>query len=259
MERFKAIREAHEKFGLSGLMDSHHYGWHDGVVADLAKEAFTEENDVSGLEAQLYRIAVRRLGAEAAPKALAAWRDWSEAMKLHPADSCDQYGPLRVGPSFPFTLSGEELPKKPKGKWMFLRKDYALPLWRFPAMQELAQRELFLWDRGISAMYEAADAASPDRRSAVRMEAALGRFCAASVRTMLNFRDFRKAAADGDAAAMTAAIARERENVRSAIPLFDENPSIGREPTMGIVADREHMEWKLRQLDEKERQILSAP
>ncbi len=258
LDRFRAIREAHEKFGLAGLMDSHHYGWHDGVVADLAKEAFTVENAASGLEAQLYRIAVRRLGAEAAPKALAAWRDWSEAMRLHPADSCDQYGPLRVGPSFPFTMPGEELPKKPKGKWMFLRKDYALPLWRFPAMQELAQREISLWERGISAMDEAAEAASADCRRAVRMEAALGRFCAASVRTMLNFRDFRKAAAASNVVDMVAAIARERENVRSAIPLFDENPSIGREPTMGVVADREHMEWKLRQLDDKERQIVSA-
>ena len=255
LERFRALRAAQGTYGLAGLMDSHHFGWNPGVVAELAKEAFTRENSDADVDARLFDIAARRFGREAAPKVLAAWRDWSEAMRLHAADSCDQYGPLRVGPSYPFTFPGEALPPKPSGKWMFLRKDYQLPLWRFPAMQELARRELELWERGIATMEAALVDVPAAKHEAARRQIGLGRYCAATVRTMILFRDFHKGAVEKDPKAMLAAIAEERANVAALIPVLEADPTLGREPTMGVVTDRTHLEWKLRQLDGKEKEI----
>ena len=44
-------------------------------------------------------------------------------------------------------------------------------------------------------------------------------------------------------------IAKEEiENVKDTIPLVEYDSSLGYEPSMDYVADREHLEWKIRQL-----------
>ena len=40
----------------------------------------------------------------------------------------------------------------------------------------------------------------------------------------------------------------EIANVRQTLPLVDADSALGYEPSMDYVADREHLEWKIRQL-----------
>lgn len=255
LERFKALRRAHDQYGLSGLMDSHHFGWHPGVIAELAKECFTAENSDGDLEARLQDIAARRFGKKAASKVLQAWCDWSEAMRLHSANSFDQYGPLRVGPSYPFTRPGEPRPPKPRGMWAFLQKEYWMPKGSLLALQELAKRELDLWTCGIRKLQESLDIVPSSRREAAKRHIALGQFCAASVRTMINAREFYRGALEKDNSVMLEAIAAEERNVRESIPVLEQDSTLGREPAMGIVVDGEHLRWKLDQLNEERSRI----
>ena len=269
-DRYRALGEARRRYGLSGLMDSHHFGWSPGFVSDLAKACFTEENAGRNCDDMLAEIASRRFGAEAVPTVLAAWKDWSEAMRLHSANAFDQYGPLRVGPSYPLTRPGETRPAKPKGKWLFLWPSYFVPEWRIAPLQELAARELALWRRGNDRIAAAVASLPSARRDAVTRLLGVGRLCAASVRTMINARDYYRHAlklqdAKSDvtvrataAAAMRKVLDDEAENVKAALPVVEADPTLGREPVMGVVVDRLHLEWKLRQLDDQ-RRFLDGP
>ena len=42
---------------------------------------------------------------------------------------------------------------------------------------------------------------------------------------------------------------KEKGNTISAIPLVEADSSIGYEPTMGYMADKWHLEWKLRHME----------
>ena len=47
----------------------------------------------------------------------------------------------------------------------------------------------------------------------------------------------------------------EEANVRAAIPVAERDSSLGWEPTMFYVSDRPNLEWKLRQIDDKRRDL----
>ena len=49
----------------------------------------------------------------------------------------------------------------------------------------------------------------------------------------------------------------EEANVRETIPLVEADSSLGWEPSMFYVADREHLEWKLRQLGDARMAVSS--
>ena len=69
--RYEGMHEARKKWNLSGIMDSHHYGWFPSVVCECAKWSFWEP--APDMNELLRRIAVRDFGADAAEKAVAAW------------------------------------------------------------------------------------------------------------------------------------------------------------------------------------------
>ncbi len=105
--RYEGMHEARKKWNLSGIMDSHHYGWFPSVVCECAKWSFWEP--APDMNELLRRIAVRDFGADAAEKAVAAWEKWSEAIRSYTPGFDDQAGPLRIDPAYPFTLSSGAL------------------------------------------------------------------------------------------------------------------------------------------------------
>ena len=56
--RYEGMHEARKKWNLSGIMDSHHYGWFPSVVCECAKWSFWEP--APDMNELLRRIAVRR-------------------------------------------------------------------------------------------------------------------------------------------------------------------------------------------------------
>jgi len=269
-DRFRTLRESRKKWGLVSLMDSHHYGFTPSFISDLAKACFTEEFDMEkDFGKALAEAAERDFGRENVPYILDAWKDWSDAIYWHSAHGCDQYGPLRNGPVYPFTLPGVPLPDpiRPNYEynngirhgsgWMYVQKTYSYPPEHLAGSIEMTEREWKLLASGNMKMRAALNFVRPEKYDAAKRMLGIGEFLYHTVRTLCNvkkyYRNGLEAKKDGaDRAALVAemrAILDDEElNVRETIPFVEEDSRLGWEPTMLYTTDRENLEWKLDQL-----------
>ncbi|MEW6753044.1 MAG: hypothetical protein AB1505_19000 [Candidatus Latescibacterota bacterium] len=260
--RHAALRQARAEWGLTGLMESHHYGWWPSVVSELAKWAFWEPSPPA--EKVLEALARRDFGPAGAPLALKAWRCWSDAIGDYVPTNEDQYGPFRVGPSYPLLFDAEPEPF-PSAPYAHFGAQIVATRYRphrpedLPAEIALLQRMLAAWDEGVVHMERAAALAPQARREeAVRM-LVLGRFVGRCVRTAIHTKEWwllgrkLRAAADpaeapGLAAELTRLGEEEIANAEAAIPLVEADSRLGWEPSMEYMTDVEHLKWKIAQL-----------
>lgn len=98
-KRYDAMLEAKDQYGLCGIMESHHYGFYPSFVSKLEKLMFTAPRP--NAEAAIKMLAEEYYGPALAPKALAAWGKLSDGLNHYVCTNEDQYGPFRVGPSYP--------------------------------------------------------------------------------------------------------------------------------------------------------------
>ena len=204
----------------------------------------------------------RSVSPDAAPAALAAWKDWDEAFAWHSTGDADFWGPLRVGPVYPLVLPGERLPpplNPHKGKvdgvskgtgWMYMMPKFVCPKEVLDGEIDTCAREIALLEQGVRKLAAALPRVPEAKRDVARRHLGGGAFYLASVRTLANVKRFYRAGLDKDQAAMLAILDDEERNVREAMPLVAFDSSLGWEPTMGYVCDRANLEWKLRQLAE---------
>ena len=112
VRRYNSMLEAREKYGLSGVMESHHFGFWPSFISRIEKMMFTQPFP-SG-EAVLKAIASELYGPENLEEALEAWHLLSHAHTYYPCVNEDQYGPFRVGPAYPFILENQvQIPTVP--------------------------------------------------------------------------------------------------------------------------------------------------
>jgi hypothetical protein len=105
VRRYMSMLEAREKWGLSGVMESHHFGYWPSFISAIEKKLFTlprpsEEEVLRSVAAELY-------GAENVQEALEAWKLLSLAHDHYPCTNEDQYGPFRIGPAYPLVLESD--------------------------------------------------------------------------------------------------------------------------------------------------------
>lgn len=105
--RWDRMVAAHDEWGLVGLMESHHQGWHPNFVSELAKEAFTRGG--IPFEKHIRQIAARDFGTENAEAVVAAWAKWSEASAYIAPTCANQYAMFRTGPAYPFNALGPRI------------------------------------------------------------------------------------------------------------------------------------------------------
>lgn len=257
LERFRRLRAAKRDYGLTGLMDSHHYGFTPNLVSDIAKRAFTREVSDAELAACVDEVVARDFGAAAVPAVTAAFRDWSDAMETHAAHAVDQWGVLRVGSTYPFVPLRTAIPKAPpcvdgeRGEgsgWLYVRPEAGRAFGGriaekdLPQLIELSGRELALWQKGNA------------RLAALKGEKAkrllgLGKYCECAIRTQNNLQRYWKAVVDKAPETEVRKILDEEEaNVRELLPYVEADSQLGWEPSMRYVTDPECLRWKLGQL-----------
>ena len=98
-ERYDKLIECHEKYGLCGLMEGHHYGAYHSFISELSKEMGWSPR--RPFAEHLRAIAVREFGEANADAVLSAWHHASLGCRHNVPTVMDQYGPLRVGPAYP--------------------------------------------------------------------------------------------------------------------------------------------------------------
>ncbi len=267
-QRHDALLRARGKWGLAGLMESHHYGFYPSFIAELAKWSFWSASP--SRDEALRQIAVRDFGAAGAPHALRAWEHWSEAIRHYVPTNEDQYGPNRIGPSYPLifhphitrTFTSQELDVHAFVKTLYHPFENAQqspgPL-RIDAEIRSYRHMRRLLGRGLAEMGRAIRLAPAAKREAGQRQALLVQFMANTVTTTLHVKEWWKlnqrlfVARDRRTLhrlldALVKVARAEMVNARATIPLVQRDSRLGWEPIMTYMCDKARLEWKLRQV-----------
>lgn len=274
--RMQNLIAAKEEFGLRGLMETHHYGWYPSFISDLAQWMFWSNGP--SLDEILHSLAARNFSPGTADTVVKVWNDWSNALSQFITPIEDQYGPCRVGPSFPLLFEG-----------ISLRLTFGMPMnfpWTemchspiaFPVYQVVNDPDgldmgihrvkaeikhlpelIALWNNGADKL-ESLLPDIPERKLAnCRQMIALGRYIANTLTTTLHVKKWwvenRRLILEDDPAEAEKILERiikiandEIENVQNTIPLVREHSALGYEPSMDYVASVPQLEWKIRQV-----------
>ncbi len=275
--RHAALKEAREKWGLCGLMESHHYGWWPSFIAELAKWAYWTPSPPAADVAEA--IIRRDYGEPALPFVRAAWERWSEAMTHYIPTNEDQYGPFRIGPSYPLifhpnlsrTFGAKEI--KPPSAWhahfgaqiiMTLYRPFESPSQspgasRSDVEVRTLQRMAELWRQGIASLEQALAVTPESKRATGERLLNLGRFMLGFIETTTHVKQWWKlnqqlildpapAAQSRCLDAMAEIALLEIANAERAIPLVERDSRLGFEPSMEYLTDAAHLRWKIAQV-----------
>ena len=100
--RHKSILESREKYGLSGLMESHHYGFLPSFISRIANNNFTL--GAMSFEEKYAEIAKQYAGAEY-EKFISGMAYVNESITHYVPSDESQWAVFRIGPAYPLCLA----------------------------------------------------------------------------------------------------------------------------------------------------------
>ena len=269
-KRWDALKDANERWNLSGLRENHEYGWSPSFVAELEKECLTDGG--MDFDAHVRAIAARDFGEANANAAVGAWRLWSRAAADYVPSDENQYGPCRIGSAYPFNFFGEDLqkgwdppadfPLDPGATFTICHFDFSRPIGGLGMAAvvldpDKEQKEIELFESQVADYAEGAKtfrriaASMPEgrRAAAVRM-AALGEYLMHACRTTVHLKRGRMAWRNGDRGEVERLARAEYENAAAALRAVDEDSRLGWLASSGYTGGRAQIEWKLRKMRE---------
>ncbi|MBQ4526458.1 MAG: hypothetical protein II998_00135 [Clostridia bacterium] len=273
IRRYYGLRDAHEKWGLSGLMECHHYGFYPSFISDLAKQAFIKEKTV--IEDSLKEVLSAKFGTKYVDVIDKALDKWSEAITYYTPTDDDQYGAFRIGPSYPLCLNRVRTPPSqphaPSGN--------ALVKVVYPAGHQQATppptgrgmlaslrvgEEIKSLDKMLTLMKEGRDILDTIPEEECNDELLylvnLGKYICCYVQTGINAKKWYKIKNKLTTAEeiefvpklveeARALLDEERKNAEEAIVYADRDSRLGWEPTMDYMGDSDSIRWKLKMID----------
>ena len=265
LKRFEAVNEAHEKYGLVGLMECHHYGIYPSFISEIAKAMFTEKNPDG--EEIIERFIKRDWGEDNIAAVRESYRDFGDAINDLITTGEDQYGPMRIGPSYPILLYNHKELVIPFGDFaMHGNNHICFPNYTYPfyrdGMYEKCQGESRLYKRAAALLIDGAKrlqallTSVPEaKRDEAQRIAGIAEFMGRAVLTTHHVKEsyFRKYALLTDENAdfngvldeLCEIFRAELENARATLPLVDFDSRLGFEPSMDYMCHREAIEWKI--------------
>ena len=271
IKRYIGLREANEKWGLCGLMDSHHFGFWPSFISDLAKQCFIKEN--TDVELCLRNVITVHFGKENIDKMCEALKLWSEGIDHYIPSDADQSGAFRIGPAYPFCLIRE---MKPEGEkyahfgnrivFTMYPADYhptnGLPTGRgmLPFMR--VDEEI----KSLETMYELVRQGTDilqmieNKNEELEYLVNMGEYICCYVRTGINakiwYRLCAKIKSEDNSKVilniigeMKELLKKEKENAENAIEFVRRDSRLGWEPTMEYMGDEERIRWKIKHLE----------
>ena len=274
LKRYEAMRDCHEKYGLVGSMDSHHYGFYPSFISELAKAYFTEERPNG--EAIIAKLLARDWGKENVKAASDAFRVVSEGITY--MTSADQYGAQRCGPTYPLTLFRNEKVIIPYSPWAHFGNNYICYVPRNIEMKRPRRAEKYLGEirlykksadmlmAGAEALQALLPTLSGEKQAEAKRVVGIIEFMARTFITSRNARlwEWHKYKMRTEESADFAAICKELrdiakeeiENARATIPLVEFDSRLGFEPSVEYYCDREHLEWKIAHMEKMLREDI---
>ncbi len=274
MKRYKGMLDAHYNYGLVGTMDSHHYGFSPSFISDLAKWAFHAPH--VDLDKTLHRLAARDFTPELSDKVCEAYKLMSDGINHHVSTCYDQYGPCRIGPSYPFLLFEHEddlvIPSVSYAH--FGGNHITYPVYGYHADAngfdlfkseednvkfDYELKNYSLAEENYAKATEILTSILPSVPERKRDDAArIAGVCAFirnTMRTCVNIKEFAKLKfilkgthgkeRNDTVDKLIEICKRERANALDTIPLVEFDSRLGYEPSMEYMTDKAHLDWKL--------------
>ena len=278
MKRYVEMRHAHTTYGLAGTMDSHHFGFSPSFISDLAKWAF--HAPYADLDESLRKIVKRDFSAEVVDEVCDALRYFSDGTYHHVSVEPDQYGPCRIGPSYPFVLFENQNIKIPTVPYAhFGGNAITFPVYgnssylaSFNILVDEEARKKFdyeiytlriaedLYNKGCEILKSAIEKIPERKKENAYRILALCLFYRNTLRTTIGVKEFykRKDAllnAHGEERnklvdEMLELCKAEVKNAEDTIPLVEFDSRLGYEPSMEYMTDKAHIDWKLGLINE---------
>ena len=275
VRRYRSMLEARDKYGLCGVMESHHYGFWPSFISRIEKMMFTlsESSDED-----VVRVAAEEFfGQEEADAGIQAWKLISRTHTYYPCTNDDQYGPFRIGPAYPLLLEAPAtIPTVPYAIFgsRIVHTDYAYSRATantHPSIMQIGFRhtridgEIRSLENMVELQQEARSQleAISKRLDGIRKDDCLRlcnliHFMENTARTAIHAKqwakcrwkfptltesdDLRKCVQD-----MIAIAEAEIRNAEDTIPLTEADSRLGWEPSMEYIGDAAHLRWKIRQ------------
>ncbi|MBQ9974166.1 MAG: hypothetical protein IJP02_04320 [Oscillospiraceae bacterium] len=261
--RHEKILECRDKYGLCGLMESHHFGFYPSFISMQAKQAFTQ----GGMAFDEYLSAwAKNVAGDYARQLLQAMERVDESIRYTVPSAENQYGPYRIGPAYPFCMkSGLKKPNTPDmhfGNAIYsvvdINRDYSKGVpysLRVRDELRLAGQALTCCREGLKLMRSI-----PDKGAELKRLIDLVEFLARCHETACNHKQFyilrTRLLASGDrheivslAKRIEQVCCREIKNVEATIPLVQRRSELGYEPSMEYQCDEAGLRWKLKHMD----------
>ncbi|MEG0691908.1 MAG: hypothetical protein RR444_02375 [Oscillospiraceae bacterium] len=277
--RYEALLKAREDWGLSGLAECHHYGFTPSFISELSKFAFTSNN--GEIDKQIEAIAVRDFGKENSEQVISAWQYYSDGIRQYVATNEDQYGPFRIGPSYPLLfIEKTVIPSKPEA--MFGGNKICHPMYMYDISRidklnyeiETFTKMLDKFKKGNEILEKVLAKVDERNYDTAKRMLGLGRFIEYATQTTIHVKQFyilkcqllqinksswQIHSSGADLVMPTDCNDKERElvrkmiviakveieNAKKTIPLVEFDSRLGYEPTMDYMCDKEHLLWKI--------------
>ena len=270
MNRYDAMLDCHEKYGLVGVMECHQYGFWPSMITAMEKKSFGAVRKPS---IEIIRDVTDTFSAGQTEQCMQALEYWSQAIRLYMPTDNEQYGVMRIGPAYPLHLYN--FPRPPVSLLdgsAVIPNAFVIPYGEFNPhfsvegrftphsirvrteirilrdMIALIRRGLYIF-RSLSVKTEE-----------IRRLENMGNYMVCCfttdihVKQMFLYRQRLSIAPTKDAVRKLLVQIRrigeaEIKNAKKALRCVDADSSLGYEPLMGYAGDRAHIEWKIRQVE----------
>jgi len=265
IKRYKKMLQAHDDWNLSGIMESHHYGFQPSFISKLSKHCFMEPREP--MEDILKKILISEFGEENYNNVDGALSALSDAITYFTPTNADQYGAFRVGPSHPFNLCKDIMLPEDPGAIYGARITKTRHIEKFARDTEWnlslrIKQELASLEKMLVKCSEAVKLLNSIENKNEKVEKLLNlaRFIENTVKTGINSkkwhiltcRTYVEENRDNMLKLfdeMEALLREEIKNAEDTIPIVEVDSSLGFEPSMLYMTDKWRVEWKIRQLN----------
>lgn len=266
MRRYEKMIEAHDKYGLCGIMESHHYGFYPSFIGDISNVMLSHTE--RSFDENLEFVLSKHFGRKNVEKLKAALMFWSDAMRDFTSSNDDQYGPFRVGPAFPLIFN-RRVPLIPSAPYAHFGRGITTMYYsdrgynnttqespfeqRLPVELSWTERAVSLMEKGLEIMETC------EMNENLEYLINLGKYIRNTLITTANTKkwhleklrltpDVDKALVDEIFANLEKILADEYRNAEETIPLVEADSRLGWEPSMEYIGHADNIRWKLSQL-----------
>lgn len=269
MRRYQAMRDCHEKYNLTGVMECHHFGFWPSFITKIEKKAYEYYSDSPE---QIMASVVDEFSEGQTKECLEAFNCWSDAIRLYMPTDDEQYCAMRVGPAYPLALglyprAPERLQTEPVMFGGGICEEYHLQSGRKSAEglftlhsvrmrveMKILSDAIKLVKKGINILR-----GLKKKNKMINRLINMGEYMVCCFTTDINVKKmyiFRQrlfiAATNKEVKGIIDGIRKlgtlEIKNAEKALKVVDKDSALGYEPSMGYGGDRAHIEWKIRQV-----------